>query len=356
MNSSELPTRFSPGQIAFLGSGETAAAGGQWFDLIAASLSRPVTIAILETPAGFELNSRRVADRVAEYLATRLQNYAPRIATLALRRLAGPFSTNDPDLCRPLLDSNFFYLGAGSPTYAARHLSGSLAWNLLQARQRLGAAVGLASASAIAAGTHVLPVYEIFKAGIDPHWQPGLNLLGPYGLNLVIVSHWNNAEGGAELDTSRCFVGQERFEQLAGQLPPESVILGLDEHTGLILDLVSSESRVVGRDAVHILRDGHESAFRSGETFPIDLLGDYHPLHDPSAGLSSAVWQEAAKIAETPTPLLEVPPRVRELLDLRQAARASKQWAEADRLRSEMASLGWQVKDTPDGPELTPVD
>jgi len=342
----------TPGWIALLGSGETAAAGGQWFEQIAAALPRPVKVAILETPAGFELNVRRVAERVAEFLKIRLQNFNPLIQNLPLRRRVGEFSTDDPILCQPLLDSNLIYLGAGSPTYTARHLAGSLAWNMIQARHRLGAAVGLASAAAIAAGTHTLPVYEIFKAGMDPHWQPGLNLLGAFGLNLVVVSHWNNNDGGAELDTSRCFVGQERVAQLAAELPAQSVILGLDEHTGLILDLPQAECRVVGRDAIHILRHGQETLFRNGETFPIDLLGDYHPLDDLAIGLSHGAWQQALAFAGQPVAQPEIDPRVQELLSQRQAAREARQWAEADRLRAEIAALGWQVKDTPNGPEL----
>lgn len=42
----------------------------------------------------------------------------------------------------------------------------------------------------------------------------------------------------------------------------------------------------------------------------------------------------------------------RALADARQAARANKDWAEADRLRDELRALGWEVRDGPDGPEL----
>jgi cysteinyl-tRNA synthetase len=40
------------------------------------------------------------------------------------------------------------------------------------------------------------------------------------------------------------------------------------------------------------------------------------------------------------------------LVDQRQKAREDKNWAESDRLRDEIAALGWQVQDTPNGPEL----
>ena len=44
--------------------------------------------------------------------------------------------------------------------------------------------------------------------------------------------------------------------------------------------------------------------------------------------------------------------RVTLLAGQRQAARQAKNWAEADRIRDELASLGWTVKDTPQGPQL----
>jgi cysteinyl-tRNA synthetase len=44
----------------------------------------------------------------------------------------------------------------------------------------------------------------------------------------------------------------------------------------------------------------------------------------------------------------------RELLERRQAARAAKDFAAADRLRDELAALGWEVRDSADGPTLVP--
>jgi len=42
----------------------------------------------------------------------------------------------------------------------------------------------------------------------------------------------------------------------------------------------------------------------------------------------------------------------RELLERREAARAARDFAEADRLRDELAAQGWQVRDSADGPQL----
>ncbi len=61
---------------------------------------------------------------------------------------------------------------------------------------------------------------------------------------------------------------------------------------------------------------------------------------DDVLGLGLAQWQ--------PTEV-EVPGDVRALADARAEARKSKQWVEADRLRGELAALGWEMEDLPAG-------
>ena len=45
-----------------------------------------------------------------------------------------------------------------------------------------------------------------------------------------------------------------------------------------------------------------------------------------------------------------------ELLEQREAARAAKDYAEADRLRDDLRDRGWEVRDGPDGPELVRIE
>ncbi len=45
-----------------------------------------------------------------------------------------------------------------------------------------------------------------------------------------------------------------------------------------------------------------------------------------------------------------------ELLEAREAARAARDYAEADRLRDELRHRGWEVRDGPDGPELVRIE
>ena len=48
----------------------------------------------------------------------------------------------------------------------------------------------------------------------------------------------------------------------------------------------------------------------------------------------------------------EAPEEVRALADRREEARAARDFAEADRLRDELAERGWEVRDTADGARL----
>jgi cysteinyl-tRNA synthetase len=50
----------------------------------------------------------------------------------------------------------------------------------------------------------------------------------------------------------------------------------------------------------------------------------------------------------------DAPPEIVALADARSAARAARDFAEADRLRAEIAALGWDVRDGDDGHELVP--
>jgi cysteinyl-tRNA synthetase len=51
----------------------------------------------------------------------------------------------------------------------------------------------------------------------------------------------------------------------------------------------------------------------------------------------------------------QAPAEARSLLDDRERARQERNYAEADRLRDELRALGWEVRDSPGGPELLPV-
>jgi cyanophycinase-like exopeptidase len=341
------------GQIAFLGSGETSLAGGRIFEMLTRELPSSPRIAILETPAGFELNSDLVAGRVVEFLEKRLQNYKPQVLSVPARKRGTDFSPDDPDIVSPLLTADMIFLGPGSPTYTVRQLQGSLAWDIIRARHRLGATLVFASAATIAIGAQALPVYEIFKVGDDVHVKPGLNLFADYGLRLNFIPHWNNAEGGMDLDTSRCFVGLDRFNQWCDMLPSGMTTIGLDEHTGVVMNFRTGECQVLGVSSVSLVRECDPEIYATGSQFPLEELGEIRIPTELHKGIPGDVWEMVQSARE---PGEEEPPEeVLTLVEERQQARADKNWAASDRLRDEIAEMGWQVQDTPEGWNLEKI-
>jgi len=69
-------------------------------------------------------------------------------------------------------------------------------------------------------------------------------------------------------------------------------------------------------------------------------------LHKAICGLGIALPEIAAEEIE------EAPAEVQELAAKRAEARSKREWEESDRLRDEMAALGWEVKDGKEGFEL----
>ncbi len=350
-----------PGLVVLLGSGETSPSGRKVFDFLLRRLPASPRLALLGTPAGFELNSAQVIGRVADFLRRQLQNYQPQVSVIPARRRGSPFSPDDPLLVSPLLEADLIFMGPGSPTYAVRQLQDSLAWHYLLARHRLGASIVFASAAVVAVSAFALPVYEIYKVGADPHWNKGLDFFGIYGLPLVLVPHWNNNDGGDELDTSRCFIGQGRFNALLQSLPAGLTVIGIDEKTALVMDLQAGFCQVLGLGDVTIIQAGQTHLYRDGEKFPlqqccpVDLRSAVENL-PPSAWKQALDVQEclaAARLAAGLAPALdELPDDIRGLVEQRQQARAQKDWPLADGLRERLIALGWKVLDTPEGPQL----
>ncbi|MDT8306124.1 MAG: cysteine--tRNA ligase [Anaerolineae bacterium] len=64
---------------------------------------------------------------------------------------------------------------------------------------------------------------------------------------------------------------------------------------------------------------------------------------DCTLGLGLAAWAP---------PQAQVPPHIQALVDQREQARAARDWAEADRLRDEIRASGFDVTDSPHGPQL----
>ena len=341
----------TPGPMALFGSGESAPGGQKIFDFLFQLTKPKKRLKILETPAGFEPNTEQVAIDIKDYINHHLQNYQTEIEIIPARRKGTPYSPDNPDIVLPILEADLIFMGPGSPSYAVRQLTQSLAWEFILARHRLGAGLAFSSAATLAVSSKVLPVYEIYKVGEELHWKPGLDFFSAYGLSLVFIPHWNNQDGGQALDTSRCYMGASRFRELVKLLPDDQTIIGIDENTGMVVDFQAEAFHVVGKGSVTIIYQDTQTTISAGNQADLNDLGRFQ-LSDPLDGIKETSWQTAIQARDNlaqPTP---PPPQVVALAEKRIKARSEKDWQRSDQLREEIESRGWSVQDTGDGYQL----
>jgi hypothetical protein len=245
--------------------------------------------------------------------------------------------------------ADLIFLGPGSPSRALRRWGGTPIVEQLIARIQSGATLITSSAAAAASGKHTIPVYEIYKAGTNPVWLDGLNIIGALtGLAVAIVPHWNNNEGATH-DTSRCFIGEGRLQQLERALPDGAAILGIDEHSALTIDLGAKSVTVGGKGAVTIRIPGiGETAMHSGAT---ESLATFFARFGAAAGAPRA----AISLVDAPLPVpatgpgVDVSSAVEQMIALRATARAERRFSDADALRAAIEALGVELVDEPTG-------
>jgi hypothetical protein len=236
---------------------------------------------VLATPYAFQENAADVSARTQHYFADSVG--------LRARVAAGTSPNADPAMAPPLIPpdeedearqaagiraADWVFAGPGSPSYALAHWqAGPVAAGL---RDRVLAGAGLtvlASAAAATAGRFTLPVYEIYKAGGAPRWLDGLDLLGPLGLTVALIPHYDNAEGG-RYDTRHCYLGERRLAAMERDLPADAAVLGVDEHTAVLIDLRTSDVEIRGRGGVTVRRSGRSVVLPAGTRLSVAELRD----------------------------------------------------------------------------------
>jgi len=331
--------------LTLIGSGETSERLLNLHQSLIAHL-HPPRLAFIDTPAGFQLNRKEIA---ASFI-----NYFKKNFSLDLRIAEYPSSTFNPASAVAVLqESNYIIAGPGSPTYAIENWRGTLVYQALVDRLRAGAQIVLASSATIAISRYALPVYEVYKAGAAPHWVEGLDLLKPFGLDLALIPHYNNTEGKT-YDTRYCFMGEPRLLALEKMLPDSTVVLGIDENTACTLDLEKWIVNVIGSGRVIIRYKGNERHYREGDSFPFERLTPAHAGETKSQVPKSQIPKTQIPNFKHPTSTrsvhsLYVPSRIKDWATERDQLRAEKKFSESDRLRDRIASVGYSVKDTPNG-------
>ncbi len=381
-----------------MGSGEMAESMSRVHRSILSRIDGEVHAVFLDTPAGFELNADEISAKAVEYFD---QRFSVPLEVASFKNKERSTAVQTEAALRRLRRANYIFAGPGSPSYAIHNWDGTPIWDTMLARFRAGAHLVFASAAAITTGCCALPVYEIYKAGMDPFWMQGLDLFAQLGLDVAVIPHWNNSEGGT-FDTRFCFMGAPRLELLERALAPSTVVLGIDEYTACIVDPGSEQCTVMGAGQVTIRHQGSEWTFQTGETFDLERLrvskepeaemaearpedktdsdgatpgtstetGRYlhqlaHALtegqtadvqrdlieqvHDTVHELTAG-WQPDQAGADNTAPFIQV------LVDLRSKLRAARQFGLADEIRQDLTGLGVEIKDTPEGPVWSRAD
>lgn len=235
--------------LLLFGSGEIAPASVDIYRSTFLQLGkRDLIISLITTPAGFQPNVLSVYGEIKDFLHAALPDFNLNISVVPVNNRA---DADDMEYVKQIEMSDILFLGPGSPTYGIRHLkdSGVLRAIIDQVKNR--ATLILASAATITFSAHSLPVYEIYKVGEDLHWVQGLDIYKEIWGSVSIIPHFNNREGGVGLDTSYCYIGKDRAEKLISSLSKEDKVIGIDEHTALIIDLDTQKQVVRGKGRIN---------------------------------------------------------------------------------------------------------
>ncbi len=260
-----------PRLLVIMGSGETAptmkSPHRSVFQRLADS-GATVKPVMLDTPFGFQENAPILAAATTKYFS---DSVSRDVAVAGLARTdTGDVVAVESGLSL-VRDANWVFAGPGSPTFALGQWRGTSLPDLLAEKLQLGGALVFSSAAALTLGCVTVPVYEIYKVGMDPWWEPGLDLLAGIGINAAVIPHYDNQEGGNH-DTSYCYLGERRLKMLEPELPDGAFVLGMDEHTGVIMDLDANTAEIVGKGAMTVRRNGESVRFESGSTISIDVI------------------------------------------------------------------------------------
>ncbi|MFM8650278.1 MAG: hypothetical protein ACKODY_11030 [Actinomycetota bacterium] len=274
-----------PRLLTIMGSGETAPTMMKHHRELIARLPRDAKAVVLDTPYGFQENAPELAARAVEYFR---QSVGHPITIAGLTRLKNADTVEVERGLSTIRQADYLFAGPGSPTYALRQWESTPVPDVVRSKIRNGGAVTFASAAALTLGRYTVPVYEVYKVGQDPYWLDGLDVMAEIGLEVAVIPHYDNSEGGHH-DTRFCYLGESRLVALEAELPDSAHVLGIDEHTGIVIDIDAGTATVIGNGTVTVRKRGVSIVHSTGTVLPIDAL------RDPSGSTRVAVSAPTAR-------------------------------------------------------------
>ena len=255
------------GTLVLMGSGETAPTMMPVHRRVLAAAGDGPAV-MLDTTFGFQTNADELVDKTRTYFH---DSVGRDVSVASWRRADAPTIEKERALAA-ISSAVWVFAGPGSPSYAVRQWAGTPIPSALENVVARGGTVCLGSAAAVLAGAFAIPVYEIYKAGADPFWLEGLNLIGDVcGLKAVVIPHFDNKEGG-HYDTRFCYLGEQRLETLEALLPEGFGVIGVDEHTAIIIDTDARTVEVVGNGAMTLRVGGESHRFLKETVLTLDQV------------------------------------------------------------------------------------
>ncbi len=353
------------GVLALLGSGEIAPSMTKVHRQLLKRLEN-VQAVTLDTAYGFQANVPQMTEKILEYFATSLRLD---IKPLHFTSYEDSTEVERAAFRQEVRAANFVFAGPGSPSYAVHQWAPLGVEEDFRGTLRAGGVLCFASAAALTLGALTVPVYEIYKVGTKAHWLQGLDVLSMAGIRGAVIPHYDNAEGG-NYDTRFCYLGEERLLELERQLPADTGILGVDEHTAAIIDLEAQTLHVLGKGGVYWRRNGSTRTFVSGTTVDLDEIQTFAPqvqappepveeitelatlvalASEGGPGSIDAIASLARRANSGGAGYIDPSELLNGLLALRVKARTEKNFALADELRDVIVAAGIDVMDSPDG-------
>jgi cyanophycinase len=155
-------------------------------------------------------------------------------------------SADQPAIVEALRASRLIYLLGGFTHYLGQALHGSASWRAILNAYGEGAVIAGSSAGAMVLCEHYY----------DPSAEQVIAGLGIVP-NACVLPHHNT-------------FGRRWAARLAAALP-RSVLVGIDERTGMIDDGDEGRWRALGQGAVTLYHAGRPTVYQAGESFVLDL-------------------------------------------------------------------------------------
>lgn len=156
-------------------------------------------------------------------------------------------SANDPAIVEALLQARLIYLLGGFPRYLAETLGASRSWQSILAAQQSGAIIAGSSAGAMV-------LCEYYYDPDSSQMMRGLNVID----GICILPHHNT-------------FGKNWAPQLK-KLLPKTVLLGIDEETGVICRVSEGFGRVHGKGEITLYHNGLIDKVEPEQEFSLALL------------------------------------------------------------------------------------